>query len=460
MWRSRVRPCAAKGLGNRELAKLGLFIACLVLSLSVVGVAQDSDGNSADADPADQSQKVKTPPDPTIETTIQADEGDESEVVPERKFTSWNQYEGKYITARAGAGFLVDYSSFAQDQESKDQISLSPGFKVRDFRFLLTGKFPEFERSVTYSFGIMWDAPTRSWLIRQTGIMIALSKTWGNVFIGRTKEGFSLNKVMTGYDGWTMERSPMNDATVPLLADGFKWLGYLPKHGFMWNIGYYNDIFSKGQSFSSYSSQEVARLAWLPIRAVSDTHSLLHLGINLRYGKPVNNALRLRSRPEDFLAPYFLDTGKFPATSTFMTGPEVYYRRRNWLFGGEYWIQKVSSPSTGNPLFNGGDVGVTWVITGETRTYNTVGGFFRAVMPQRPVFSGGPGAWELVSRYTYTNLDSGTIGGGRFGRFTEQLNWYLSHYVRLEVNYGYGHLDRFDLRGNTQFFQSRIQLQM
>jgi phosphate-selective porin OprO/OprP len=306
----------------------------------------------------------------------------------------------------------------------------------------------------------MYDAPSHTWLIRQTGIMVALPEKWGHLFVGRTKEGFSLNKVMTGYDGWTMERAPMNDATVPLLADGVKWMGYLPKHGFMWNVGYYNDIFSKGQSFSSYSSQEVARLAWLPIRSVSDTHSLLHLGINLRYGKPAENKLQLRSRPEVFLTPYFVDTGKFPSSATFMAGPEVYYRRRNWLFGSEYWFQKVDSPSTHNPIFNGGDVAATWIITGETRTYNTVGGFFRAVSPARPVFQGGPGAWELVSRYSYINLDSGTLTGGRFNRFTEQLNWYLSQYVRLEFNYGYGHLSRFDLRGNTQFFQSRIQLQL
>ena len=49
--------------------------------------------------------------------------------------------------------------------------------------------------------------------------------------------------------------------------------------------------------------------------------------------------------------------------------------------------------------------------------------------------------------------------GGRFGRFTEQLNWYLSRYVRLEFAYGFGRLDRFDLKGDTQFFQSRLQLQ-
>ena len=62
-----------------------------------------------------------------------------------------------------------------------------------------------------------------------------------------------------------MERSTMSDATIPLLADGFKWLGYTPKHGFLWNFGYYNDWLSQGQSFSTYHNQTVLRAVWLPI---------------------------------------------------------------------------------------------------------------------------------------------------------------------------------------------------
>jgi phosphate-selective porin OprO and OprP len=39
------------------------------------------------------------------------------------------------------------------------------------------------------------------------------------------------------------------------------------------------------------------------------------------------------------------------------------------------------------------------------------------------------------------------------------VNWYLSDHVRLEFAYGYGSLDRFNLVGKTNFFQSRVQLQ-
>ena len=29
----------------------------------------------------------------------------------------------------------------------------------------------------------------------------------------------------------------MNDATLPILADGIKWLGYVPKAHILWNLG-------------------------------------------------------------------------------------------------------------------------------------------------------------------------------------------------------------------------------
>jgi phosphate-selective porin OprO and OprP len=288
--------------------------------------------------------------------------------------------------------------------------------------------------------------------------MVGVPKILSYFFIGRQKEGFSLNKVMVGYDGWTMERSTWSDSTIPLLADGFKWIGYSKRHGFLWNVGYFNDAASKGQSFSSYSSQEVARLAWLPVHS-EEEGTLIHLGFNFRYGKPVDGQLRLKSRPEDFIAPFFLDTGTFTAGSANSLGYETYYRRKSLLLGSEYYLMNTYSKSAGNNRFHGGDFVATWLPTGETRPYNTVGGYFRDIEPKRPVFDGGPGAWELVLRYSYTDLDSQNVHGGTFWRLTPMVNWYLSQNVRLEAGYGYGHLDRFNLKGNTQFFQARLQLQ-
>jgi phosphate-selective porin OprO/OprP len=183
------------------------------------------------------------------------------------------------------------------------------------------------------------------------------------------------------------------------------------------------------------------------------------VGLNFRYGKPVDGQLQLRSRPEAFIAPYFLDTGKFAARSSNSEGYEVYLRKKSLLLGSEYYFQHVNSPSTGNPMFHGGDVVATWLFTGEMRPYNTVSGAFKDISPKRPVFEGGPGAWEAVLRYSYTDLDSRNVHGGTFARITPMVNWYLSENVRLEMAYGYGRLNRFNLKGNTQFFQTRLQLQ-
>lgn len=436
-------------------ALLRLFVVIAVLSGPGNLRAQNPGGGQQAPTPSTQPP---TQP-PNLENTIQADESEEEFFPPKvpRGFKNWNEYKGPYFTIRVGAGFLFDTAWYAQDDQSKEQIKVSPGYKVRDVRILLKGSFPSFKRPVTWTSGIMYDGPTHSFLVRETGVMIAVPELWGNLFVGRTKEGFSLNKVMVGYAGWTMERSPMNDATIPILADGVKWLGYSPKHEFLWNLGAYWDWLSKGQTFSTYAQQQVARLMWLPIHS-EEKDKLLHLGANLRYGIPKNDTLQLRSRPEAFPAPYFLDTGKFPATSTFMAGYETYYRQGPLLLGSEYWFVDTHSPSTHNPVFNGGEFVATWIPTGESRQYNTIGGYFNAVIPKKSVFAGGKGAWELVGHFSMTDFNHGTLQGGRFKRFTPQVNWYLSDNIRLEANYGYGHLDRFNLSGNTQFFQTRLQL--
>ena len=424
-----------------------------------VAESQPSPQASPSPTPAnDQGLPTASPspaPQETLENTIEA--GESSDEPPTRRLVHWNEYHGPYFTMRVGAGILVDTTAYAQDAESKQQFTLSPEVKLRDARFILRGTFPKWKR-LTWSSGIMYDATIHEFLARETGLMIKVPELWGNLFIGRTKEGFSLNKVMVGYAGWTMERAPINDASIPILADGIKWLGYSPKHGFAWNLGIYDDLLSKGQTFSTYSWQAVARPMWLPIH--TEKGKLFHLGANLRYGKPKNGQLQLRSRPEAFPAPYFVDTGKFAANSSRMAGYEVYYRQGPWLFGSEYWWINVSSPSTGNPVFHGGDVVATWIVTGETRTYNTIGGFFKPVSPAKPVFDGGPGAWELVLHYSTIDLDSGTLNGGKFQRITPMVNWHMSDNVRLEFAYGYGHLERFNLTGNTHFFQTRVQLQL
>ena len=372
-------------------------------------------------------------------------------------FENWNQFNGPFSTLKIGGGFLYEYGTYVQDEVSKEQVEMTSGFRVRDFRVTLSGRVKS-KRFITWRAGIMYDGPSKSWFVRETGVMIGVPELSGNIFVGRTKEGFSMNKVMVGYAGWGLERQ-MGIDIIPILADGVKWLGYLPKQRILWNLGVFTDWLSYKQSFSTYSWQTAARIGWLPVYS-DDGKNIFHVAVNARYGKTTDGEFRAKSRPEAFTAPFFVDTDIFPADHSVHLGGEAYYRTGSWMFGGEYYSHKFSSPETGDPLFHGGEAMVSYIITGESRPYSTVTGIYGFVPVNKPVFKGGPGAWEVILRITNIDLDGGTLTGGKFWRITPMVNWYLSENVRLELAYGYGVLDRFNMKGATQFFQTRIQLSL
>lgn len=402
----------------------------------------------------------------SIQYILDGTEGEMLEVVkadtlPKKwKDKRWRLFPGRITTFKIGAALFYDYAAYHLDNNSKRQAdsagySVESQFKLRDFRFLLSGQFKT-KRTISWKAGIMYDGVNDAWFIRETGIMINVPELWGNFFIGRTKEGFSLNKVMNAAAGWGMERQTAIDV-IPILADGIKWLGYLPKQRILWNLGVYTDWLSDDQSFSTYKWQMVARIGWLPIYSLADK-TVLHAAVNYRYGRPDDDVIQLRSRPESNPAPFFIDTDKISTNGSTHLGGEVYFSKGPWMFGSEYYVHKFNSPGVASKMFWGGDLAATFILTGETRPYSTASGIYGFVPVARPVFKGGPGAWEVVLRYSTFDLDDGPVSGGKFWKITPMINWYLSKEVRLELAYGYGILDRFNLSGATQFFQTRLQL--
>ena len=121
---------------------------------------------------ADSGSATPTPaqtqgPPPNIENTAEA-----AEPMPRRDLVHWNEYQGPHFTIRVGAGFLYDFSAFAQDKESKEQIAVLPGEKPRDFRFIMGGRLPSIPLPTTWCAGVMYDGPTSTWFLRQTGIHV------------------------------------------------------------------------------------------------------------------------------------------------------------------------------------------------------------------------------------------------------------------------------------------------
>jgi len=164
--------------------------------------------SEAEAQQAAITQAAAT--EPAIDDERDAAEADGVE--PRRQLVAWNHYQGPYFTLRVGGGFGYDYSAYAQDANSKEQMTLSPVAAVRDFRVLLKGKFPAVPR-LSYTLGYMYDGAKKEWFFRQTGLMVDVPELSGDIFIGRTKEGFSTNKIMVGYFTWTCRRRNLSTRT-------------------------------------------------------------------------------------------------------------------------------------------------------------------------------------------------------------------------------------------------------
>src|SRR5262245_36532337 len=388
----------------------------------------------------------------SIDTT--ADAGEADAIPPKRRMVKWNQFDGPISTLSYGYGFLVDFATYSQDDDSKQQVSMSPDVGLRDFRLLARGKFKT-TRPFSWTLGYMYDGADKQWRFRQTGLQVGIPELSSRVFLGRTKLGYSQTKVMTGYYLWGVERSQTLDAFIPILGDGIKWMSYAPRQRVFWDLGFFADALSEEEKFAIYDNQTVTRIGWQPILSDGE-QKVLHLAVMGQWARPDGGKLRLKSKPGAYLAPNFLDTGTMASDQAETYGFEAVYRTRSWFFATEYNWEPVHLKDGRDPVFNGGDVSAVWLVTGETRPYNKVGGFFTQVTPKKSIFEGGRGAVEAVLNVAYNNFDDQGVLGGKFWRITPMMNWHLAEGLRVQLAYGYGVLDRFGLKGATQFFQSRL----
>ncbi len=385
----------------------------------------------------------------------------DSALINAKKALGPNEFEGTHSTFRIGFGYIADGTTYSQDETFKKQmdslgISLDSKVATRDFRILGSGRFLKTKRYLAWKFAYMYDGNEKVWMMRETGITIGVPELFGHIFIGRTKEGFSMIKVMNGHSPWGFERQMAIDV-IPILADGIKWMGMLPKSKIFWNLGYFNDILSKGQGFSTFQWQYVARIGWLPINN-PEKKQVLHIATNLRYAKPLDGKITLKSRPESNNTPQLINTGSFAADNSSHIGAEVYYTNNRITIGSEVVTHNFYSDKAGDHKFFGGNVMLSYSITGGIRPYRTDGSIYGFMSPKnKSIFKGGLGEIEAVLFASTLNLNDGDIKGGQMWRITPQINWYMSKVIRFELVYGYGTLDRLNMKGHVQFFETRIQ---
>jgi phosphate-selective porin OprO/OprP len=378
----------------------------------------------------------------------------------------WNELDASWISVRLEFQAFEDGAFFAQDAASKEQVgdlSAKALFRVDDL--LLTGQI-KFPHPWTFAVGGNYKGldPTsaRGWTTTYVYLTIPLGAL-GSVTLGKQKAGAGMAMLENGRDISFMERSTMSTAFafVDSHLVGVRFSNTVADGRMTWSAGWFNNWLDDGLSFSESGQIYAGRVTGLAVEAESGRR-MLHLGASAAYRQAPNGSFEVKSRPEVYEARDFVNTGPFPARHSTSIGGELAAVEGPVTVSAEYTSTPISSPETGNPHFSGYYVAAAWVLTGETRPYNHEVGVFEAIRPAAP-FSfkhGGPGAWEVATRYSSIDLTSGAVQGGKFDRLSGALSWYPTSQFRFEFNYGYGRLNRAGVEGQTNFYQLRLQFQL
>lgn len=282
---------------------------------------------------------------------------------------------------------------------------------------------------------------------------------------------YTLDEATSSNDIMFMERASSQVIATSMAAGDFRSaVGARWYNDFLWLGGYVTGpssgaIHAWGPPAGTAGATEqygaTARAAW---QVVNTKDYSFHIGGNGEWllRPPISKSatgvvtqtLAFSDRPELRIDPTaILSTGTIASVDS----AQVYSVEAAGSLGslyvqGEYFwynIDRVPGLGLTNQKFDGGYVQAGYVLTGETRTYNTATGAYNGVVPNNPfsLVGGGLGAWEIAGRVSVMDLNdqlgSATgIAGGKQTIYTAGLNWYVNRNIRFMVNYLHGDINK------------------
>lgn len=288
----------------------------------------------------------------------------------------------------------------------------------------------------------------------------------GELKVGQYQAPMGLDLVTSGRDITFMEPAAPLQALAPGVNAGMQMGQPLFDQRVTWRLGFFT-AGGGGQDFGDAAEdygRAIARITGLPIYRTNpdrpDSTTLLHLGLSANILYSSSEGLNYRSRPESHLAPHVVDTGNMTANSALVAGAEVAWVQGRFSVQGEYLHSWVHEESGQSPEFDGLYATASWFLTGESRPYDRKEGCFARVIPRHNFDwgKGGWGAWEIAARYSFLNLNSADVNGGRLSELMLGLNWYLHPHVKWRFNYGLARVTSVQPEGNINLFQTRLEV--
>jgi phosphate-selective porin OprO and OprP len=285
---------------------------------------------------------------------------------------------------------------------------------------------------------------------------------------------YTLDEATSSNDILFMERS-----SAQVIATGIAAGDFRTTFGTRWNndtvwAGVYatgpttGAIHSASSTNPNGTSEQLGVIARAAGQVISNKDYSLHLGADAEFliDPPHNEitgaqTLTLSDREELRIDPTTLiSTGALTGVS----GAQVYSAEIAGNYGpaffqGEYYhynIERNALPDLPTESFDGGYIQASYMLTGETHTYNPSTAAYNGIVPINPasITGGGWGAWEIAGRFSTINLNkdlglANGVAGGQQTVYTAGLNWYVNRNVRFMFNYLHGDITKQISATNT-----------
>ncbi len=349
----------------------------------------------------------------------------------------------KNFKFRLGGRIQADanYSGSDDLYQGRTAVNANDGTEIRRGRIDFTGTFYKdwgFKTQVDFADNVV---AVKDLFIQYTGI------NFMDITIGQQKQNFSREILESSNDMMFTERSLMNvlNQYVVDRAIGLD-LQSSAKKGYTASLGVYGNSVTPPRTTGTESNagnegwSVSGRGTYAPIE---EKTKVVHLGIAGNYRAADNNGDVYRSRNLAYQYETnhmsnldLINSSVSRVDNIKMLGLETSGLYGPVSVGAEYtrqWVDRKGGQP--NIEVDGWYTEAGWTITGESRKYKQ--GKFYQVDPAKKfsLKNGGWGAWELASRYSSVNTNSGTFKGGEMSNATVALNWYANNNFRMMADY-------------------------
>ncbi|HRI88485.1 MAG TPA: porin [Candidatus Hydrogenedentes bacterium] len=297
----------------------------------------------------------------------------------------------------------------------------------------------------------------------------------GELRIGHFREPFSLEE-LTSQPARTFQERSLASAFYPSRNAGIQWsdslLGEEKKERLYYALGIFKTTDNWPSSNDSDEDQGyniTARVAGLPYYALNGER-LVHIGAGYSLRNPDGAVVGWSARPEARLSLFrYADTERvqgyrlrdaraddinlFNVEFASVIGP--------FMAQAEYTKADVDTTFDGSRSFDGYYAQLSYLLTGEHRTYRHDTATFDRITPKRNFGWGktdGWGAWEVALRYSDADLTDGGVRGGEHSSWTAGLRWYLNPNTHITLNYIINDVEHDLYEGEYESLQLRTQV--